>query len=158
MRPSFNRLFSSSTVKQPKAYYQSQPYLNYLDPTEKEFLTQKYVRTIQRVIVKQLDMIQLFRKRQGEEIKEQVCDHKDINKYLKELAEDTMNTDQESKELALVGRSNVGKSSLLNTLLSGKPKSQSKTAKDRIQQGNLALTSKTPGKTNHIHFFRLPIH
>lgn len=34
------RLFS---VKQPKAYYQSQPYLNYLDANEKEFLGQKYV-------------------------------------------------------------------------------------------------------------------
>jgi hypothetical protein len=40
------RLFS---VKQPKAYYQSQPYLNYLDPSEKTFLTQKYVGTQQHI-------------------------------------------------------------------------------------------------------------
>ena len=36
------RLFS---VKQPKAYYQSEPYLNYLDAAEKTFLSQKYVGT-----------------------------------------------------------------------------------------------------------------
>ncbi len=34
------RLFS---VKQPKAYYQSEPFLNFMDPLEKSFLSQKYV-------------------------------------------------------------------------------------------------------------------
>ena len=67
-----------------------------------------------------------------------------------------MGTASESKEIALVGRSNVGKSSLLNTLISGRPKSHLKTASERVRQGNLALTSKTPGKTNRLHFFKLP--
>jgi len=30
--------------KRPAAYYQSEPYLNFLDPKEKSFLGQKYVR------------------------------------------------------------------------------------------------------------------
>jgi GTP-binding protein len=44
----------------------------------------------------------------------------------------------------------------LNTLISGRPKSHLKTASERVRQGNLALTSKTPGKTNRLHFFKLP--
>jgi GTP-binding protein len=43
-------------------------------------------------------------------------------------------------EIAFVGRSNVGKSSLLNTLL---------------QRRGLAKTSSTPGKTRTINFFRI---
>jgi len=43
-------------------------------------------------------------------------------------------------EIALVGRSNVGKSSLINTML---------------QHRNLAHTSNTPGKTRAIHFYRI---
>jgi GTP-binding protein len=43
-------------------------------------------------------------------------------------------------EVAVVGRSNVGKSSLLNALLGRK---------------NLAYTSKTPGKTQQLNFFRV---
>jgi len=101
-------------------------------------------------------MIPLFRSRTPGDIKETVCDHKDINEYLTKLAEDKMGTASESKEIALVGRSNVGKSSLLNTLISGRPKSHLKTASERVRQGNLALTSKTPGKTNRLHFFKLP--
>jgi GTP-binding protein EngB required for normal cell division len=50
------------------------------------------------------------------------CDHKDIKKYLEEVEEQSLGTPNESKEFALVGRSNVGKSSLINTILSGKPK------------------------------------
>lgn len=64
-------------------------------------------------------MMPMFRTRTPGDIKESVCDHKDVNEYLTKLAEDTMDTDNESKEIALVGRSNVGKSSLLNTLISG---------------------------------------
>lgn len=44
------------------------------------------------------------------------------------------------KEIAIVGRSNAGKSSLLNTL----------TNKTR-----LAFTSKTPGRTQHINYFSI---
>jgi GTP-binding protein len=43
-------------------------------------------------------------------------------------------------EVAIVGRSNVGKSSLLNALLKRK---------------NLAYTSKTPGKTQQLNFFEI---
>lgn len=45
---------------------------------------------------------------------------------------------QISKEIAIVGRSNAGKSSLLNTL---------------TNQTRLAYTSKTPGRTQHINYF-----
>ncbi len=44
------------------------------------------------------------------------------------------------KEIAIVGRSNAGKSSLLNTL---------------TNQNRLAYTSKTPGRTQHINYFEL---
>ncbi|MFN7094039.1 MAG: ribosome biogenesis GTP-binding protein YihA/YsxC [Burkholderiales bacterium] len=45
-----------------------------------------------------------------------------------------------NKEIAIVGRSNAGKSSLLNTL---------------TNQNRLAYTSKTPGRTQHINYFAL---
>lgn len=44
------------------------------------------------------------------------------------------------REVAIVGRSNSGKSSLLNTL---------------TNQNKLAYTSKTPGRTQHINYFSL---
>ena len=44
------------------------------------------------------------------------------------------------KEIAVVGRSNAGKSSLLNTL---------------TNQTRLAYTSKTPGRTQHINYFEV---
>ena len=47
---------------------------------------------------------------------------------------------QHCPEVALVGRSNVGKSSLINTML---------------QRRNIAHTSNTPGKTRGIHFYRI---
>lgn len=56
-------------------------------------------------------------------------------------------------EIAFVGRSNVGKSSLLNTLLlRGK-----KRAKDSVPvvKKDLARTSSTPGRTQTINFFRV---
>jgi GTP-binding protein len=43
-------------------------------------------------------------------------------------------------EIAFIGRSNVGKSSLINSLL---------------RQGSLAYTSSTPGRTQQINFFRI---
>jgi GTP-binding protein len=43
-------------------------------------------------------------------------------------------------EIAIVGRSNAGKSSLLNTL---------------TNQNKLAFTSKTPGRTQHINYFAI---
>lgn len=45
-------------------------------------------------------------------------------------------------EVAFLGRSNVGKSSLLNAL---------------VQRKKLARTSSTPGKTRLIHFFRIEV-
>lgn len=45
-----------------------------------------------------------------------------------------------NKEIAIVGRSNAGKSSLLNTL---------------TNQNRLAYTSKTPGRTQHINYFEV---
>ncbi len=48
--------------------------------------------------------------------------------------------DWELPEIAMVGRSNVGKSSLINCLLNRK---------------NLAKTSNTPGKTRLINFYRI---
>lgn len=48
----------------------------------------------------------------------------------------------ELPEVAFLGRSNVGKSSLLNAL---------------VQRKKLARTSSTPGKTRLIHFFRVEI-
>ncbi len=48
--------------------------------------------------------------------------------------------DSDLPEVAFLGRSNVGKSSLINTLL---------------QRKNLARTSSTPGKTRAIFFYRI---
>ena len=45
-----------------------------------------------------------------------------------------------NQEIAIVGRSNAGKSSLLNTL---------------TNQNRLAYTSKTPGRTQHINYFEV---
>lgn len=47
---------------------------------------------------------------------------------------------QRLKEIAFAGRSNVGKSSLINSLL---------------QKKNLAKTSSTPGKTRQLNYFRI---
>jgi len=49
---------------------------------------------------------------------------------------------ESTHEVAIVGRSNAGKSSLLNTL---------------TNQNRLAYTSKTPGRTQHINYFTLPL-
>lgn len=47
---------------------------------------------------------------------------------------------ESTTEIAIVGRSNSGKSSLLNTL---------------TNQNRLAFTSKTPGRTQHINYFSI---
>jgi len=54
-------------------------------------------------------------------------------------------------EIAFVGRSNVGKSSLLNTLLlRGKRR---KASKEPVDVKQLARTSQTPGRTQSINFY-----
>lgn len=53
---------------------------------------------------------------------------------------DLKNLPKVNKEIAIVGRSNAGKSSLLNTL---------------TNQNRLAYTSKTPGRTQHINYFNI---
>ena len=55
-------------------------------------------------------------------------------------------------EIAFVGRSNVGKSSLLNTLLRGQKRKAGSAAIDRKQ---LAQVSRTPGRTRTINFYRI---
>lgn len=53
---------------------------------------------------------------------------------------DLLSLPEASKEIAIVGRSNAGKSSLLNAL---------------TNQNRLAFTSKTPGRTQHINYFTI---
>lgn len=55
-------------------------------------------------------------------------------------------------EIAFVGRSNVGKSSLLNTLLLRGKRSASEPP---VSRKSLARTSRTPGRTQSINFFRI---
>lgn len=56
-------------------------------------------------------------------------------------------------EVAFIGRSNVGKSSLLNTLLvRGRRRAKASGPPDRKQ---LARTSRTPGRTQSINFYRV---
>ena len=55
-------------------------------------------------------------------------------------------------EIAFVGRSNVGKSSLLNTLLREQKRHAGSAPVDRKQ---LALVSRTPGRTRTLNFYRI---
>ena len=56
-------------------------------------------------------------------------------------------------EVAFVGRSNVGKSTLLNTmLLRGRKQKQ---RSDPLDRKELARTSRTPGRTQSVNFFRI---
>lgn len=56
-------------------------------------------------------------------------------------------------EVAFVGRSNVGKSSLLNTLLAQAAKHGKRVGSSRPK--TLAKTSQTPGRTRAVNFFRV---
>ena len=56
-------------------------------------------------------------------------------------------------EVAFVGRSNVGKSSLLNTLLAQAAKHAKRVGS--IRPKTLAKTSQTPGRTRAVNFFRV---
>ncbi len=60
------------------------------------------------------------------------------SKFMTSAVTESQYLDSELPEIAMVGRSNVGKSSLINMLLNRK---------------NLARTSSTPGKTQLINFF-----
>ncbi len=60
------------------------------------------------------------------------------SKFMTSAVTESQYLDSELPEIAVVGRSNVGKSSLINLLLNRK---------------NLARTSSTPGKTQLINFF-----
>lgn len=55
-------------------------------------------------------------------------------------------------EIAFVGRSNVGKSSLLNSLLLS---SKLKTGSVRAARNQLAQVSRTPGRTQQLNFYRI---
>ncbi len=55
-------------------------------------------------------------------------------------------------EIAFVGRSNSGKSSLLNTLLLRRKRTKGETP---VSKKSLARTSRTPGRTQSINFFRV---
>ncbi len=55
-------------------------------------------------------------------------------------------------EVAFVGRSNVGKSSLLNTLLT---KGKRRKGEPPLAKKQLAITSSTPGRTQTINFFKI---
>lgn len=56
-------------------------------------------------------------------------------------------------EVAFVGRSNVGKSSLLNTLLLRRQKHRA--GSPPIDRKQLAYTSRTPGRTQTLNFYRI---
>jgi GTP-binding protein len=60
--------------------------------------------------------------------------------FIKSATKPAHYPDEKLPEVAFVGRSNVGKSSLINTL---------------VQQKNLAKTSNTPGRTQLINFFKI---
>lgn len=60
--------------------------------------------------------------------------------FIKSATEPKQYPDEALPEVAFVGRSNVGKSSLINSL---------------VRQKHLAKTSNTPGRTQLINFFRI---
>ena len=65
-----------------------------------------------------------------------------VAEFLTSCARPSQFPDTDLPEVAFLGRSNVGKSSLLNALVGRK---------------QLARTSSTPGKTRLIHFFRVEV-
>lgn len=63
-----------------------------------------------------------------------------LAKFLKSVVQKKQYPDPKDIEFAFIGRSNVGKSSLINSL---------------VERKNLARTSKTPGRTQLINFLKL---
>lgn len=104
------------------------PFINYLDETNTHFLSHEYFS--------QLPLL-----RQSTVLKPVTCDIDSVESFMEGETEllDQEGDLAERKDLAFVGRSNVGKSSLINTLLG-------------VQS---AQTSKTPGKTKDLTFYPL---
>ena len=115
-------------AKKPSKKMTIMPFINYLDGTNTVFLSKEY-----------LDQMPLLR--QSKNLKPVTCDLTTIESHMAQEAEllEQEGPDAELRDLAFVGRSNVGKSSLINTILG-------------VQT---TQTSKTPGKTKDLTFISL---